>query len=94
MGRDFRGIVRSGIGSMTSNVRTAVFRFASAKDNVDFFRTYYGPTLRTFEALPTARRESLEREMIELNHRFDLNGGIGGPIAISADYLETVIIRA
>jgi hypothetical protein len=73
-----REIFGSGIGSMTSNVRTAVFRFASAKENVDFFRTYYGPTLRTFEALPAVERESLEREMIELNHRFDLNGGKAG----------------
>lgn len=89
-----RQIFGSGIGSMTNTVRTAVFRFASAKDNVDFFRTYYGPTLRTFEALPAAERESLEHEMIELNHRFDLNGGKGGPIAIAADYLETVIVRA
>jgi SAM-dependent methyltransferase len=87
-------IFGSGIGLMTNHVRTAVLRFASAKDNVDFFRTYYGPTLRTFAALPAAERQSLEREMIELNHRFDLNGGQGGPIAISADYLETVIVRA
>ena len=89
-----REIFGSGIGSMTNDVRTAVFRFASAKDNVDFFRTYYGPTLKTFESLSAARRESLEREMIELNNRFDLNGGNGGPIAIAADYLETVIVRA
>jgi ubiquinone/menaquinone biosynthesis C-methylase UbiE len=89
-----RELFGSGIGSMTNNVRTAVFRFASAKDNVDFFRKHYGPTLKTFEALPIAKRESLEREMIELNHRFDLNGGRGGPIAIAADYLETVIVRA
>jgi ubiquinone/menaquinone biosynthesis C-methylase UbiE len=89
-----RAIFGSGIGSMTNNVRTAVFRFASAKDNVDFFRTYYGPTLKMFEALPATGREALEREMIELNRRFDLNGGKGGPIAIAADYLETVIVRA
>jgi ubiquinone/menaquinone biosynthesis C-methylase UbiE len=91
-------IFGGGVASITSNVRTAVFRFATAKENVDFFRTYYGPTLRTFEALSAAGRESLEREMIELNLRFDLNfdlhGGKDGPIAIAADYLETVIVRA
>jgi hypothetical protein len=32
--------------------------------------------------------------MIELNRRFDRTGGKGGPIAIAADYLETVIVRA
>lgn len=89
-----RAIFSGGIGSMTSHVRTAVFRFASDEDNVGFFRKYYGPTLKTFEALSASGRDSLEREMIELNHRFDLNGGRGGPIAIAAEYLETVMVRA
>jgi ubiquinone/menaquinone biosynthesis C-methylase UbiE len=82
------------IRTMTSEVRTAVFRFPSAEDNVNFFRTYYGPTLKAFEALPASRREDLEREMVELNRKFDRNGGKGGPVAIAADYLETVIVRA
>ena len=89
-----RAIFGDAIASMTNQVRTTVFRFASAKDNVDFFRRYYGPTLKTFEALPASGREALEQEMIELNRRFDRNGGKGGPIAIAADYLETVIVRA
>ena len=89
-----QAIFGDSIASMTNQVRTTVFRFATAKDNVEFFRKYYGPTLKTFEALPAPGREALEREMIELNHRFDLNGGKGGPIAIAADYLETVIVRA
>lgn len=79
--------------SIKSEVRTAVFRFASSEENVRFFRTYYGPTLKTFEALPIHGRLALEKEMVELNCRFDRNGGKGGPIAIAADYLETVIIR-
>jgi ubiquinone/menaquinone biosynthesis C-methylase UbiE len=89
-----RKILGDAIGSMESRVRTAVFRFPSANANVAFFRKYYGPTLKTFEALPASRREDLEQEMIELNHRFDRNGGNGGPIAVAADYLETVIVRA
>jgi ubiquinone/menaquinone biosynthesis C-methylase UbiE len=89
-----RALMGSAIRSMTSQVRTAVFRFSSAEDNVHFFRQYYGPTLKTFEALPASKRESLEQEMIELNRRFDRNGGTGGPVAITADYLETVIVRA
>jgi SAM-dependent methyltransferase len=82
------------IGLITSEVRTAVMRFPSAQDNVNFFRRYYGPTLKTFEALPIHGRLALEQEMIELNRRFDRNGGKGEPIAIAADYLETVITRA
>lgn len=79
---------------MTSQVRTAVMRFASAEENVAFFRRYYGPTLKTFESLPVSARQSLEREIIELIRKYDRNRAADGPIAIAADYLETVIVRA
>jgi ubiquinone/menaquinone biosynthesis C-methylase UbiE len=89
-----RAIFGGAIGSMTSQVRTLIFRFASAEDNVAFFRRYYGPTLKTFESLPPSRRDALEQEMVALNRKFDRNGGQGGPVAIAGDYLETVIVRA
>ena len=78
--------------SMASHRRTAVFRFRSAEENVEFFRTYYGPTLRAFESLDPPRRESLRNDLVALARRYDRNGGTG-PIAITADYLESVIIR-
>jgi SAM-dependent methyltransferase len=78
--------------SVTSQVRTAIFRFRSAEENVDFFRTYYGPTLRAFESLDPARRDSLQKDLLALARRYDRNGGTG-PIAIAADYLEAVIVR-
>src|SRR4051794_31058892 len=76
-----------------SHRRTAVFRFRSAEENVDFFRTYYGPTLRAFEALDPGRREALRADLLALARTYDRNGGTG-PVAIAADYLETVIVRA
>ena len=78
--------------SVTSYPRTAIFRYRSAEENVDFFRTYYGPTLRAFESLPADRRQALNEDMLALARRFDRNSG-SGPIAIAADYLETVIVR-
>src|SRR3954469_4254334 len=78
--------------SMTSQRRTAVFRFSSAEENVDFFRTYYGPTLRAFESLDPAGRDSLRDDLLALARRYDRNRGTG-PIAIGGDYLETVIVR-
>ena len=79
--------------SMSSRRRTVVFRYRSPEENVDFFRTYYGPTLRAFEALGPDSRDALYRELVELAQRYDRNGG-SGPVAITADYLETVIVRA
>jgi len=78
--------------SVTSYPRTAIFRFRSAEENVSFFRTYYGPTLRAFDSLPTDRREALQHDLIALAKRYDRNAGTG-PIAIAADYLETVVVR-
>lgn len=78
--------------SITSYPRTAIFRFRSAEENVEFFRTYYGPTLRAFESLPADRQQALNVDMIALARRFDRNSG-SGSIAIAADYLETVIVR-
>jgi ubiquinone/menaquinone biosynthesis C-methylase UbiE len=83
--------------AIASYPRTAVFRFKSAEENVEYFRTYYGPTLRAFEALPGEKGEALRKDLEELARKYDRNRASnngGGPIAITADYLETVITRA
>jgi SAM-dependent methyltransferase len=87
-----RDLFRDSAASVMRYPRTAIFRYRSAEENVDFFRTYYGPTLRAFDALPAGRQAALNEDMVALAHRYDRNGGTG-PIAIAADYLETVIIR-
>src|SRR6478736_6733453 len=61
--------------SVTSYPRTAIFRYRSAEENVDFFRTYYGPTLRAFDALPAERQAALNNDMLALVRRFDRNAG-------------------
>ena len=78
--------------SVVSYPRTAIFRYRSAEENVEFFRTYYGPTLRAFDALSADQQTALHEELIALVHRYDRNAGTG-PVAIAADYLETVVIR-
>jgi hypothetical protein len=78
--------------SLTSYPRTAIFRFRSAEENVSFFRTYYGPTLRAFEFLSAEAQQALHRELSALANRYNRNAGTG-PIAIAADYLETVVVR-
>jgi ubiquinone/menaquinone biosynthesis C-methylase UbiE len=82
------------VKSLKSTTRTMVFRYPSSEENVAFMRTYFGPTLKAFEALSPEKRIELEKEMVALNNRHDKNGGKGGPVAIAAEYLETVIIRA
>ena len=78
--------------SVEAYPRTAILRFRSAKENVDFFRTHYGPTLRAFESIPAEQQVELNHELIALAERFNRNPG-SGPVAITADYVETVIVR-
>jgi SAM-dependent methyltransferase len=78
--------------SVMAYPRTAIFRYRSAEENVEFFRTYYGPTLRAFEALPAEQQAALNDGLIALVQRYDRNAG-SGPVATAVDYLETVIVR-
>ena len=58
-----RELFGNNAASMTSYPRTAIFRYKSAEENVNFFRTYYGPTLRAFDALPAERSAALNDEI-------------------------------
>jgi len=88
-----RALFGDSAASVRAYSRTAIFRDRSAEENVEFFRTFYGPTLRAFEALPAAQRTELNDDLVALVRRYDRNAG-SGPVAIAADYLETVIVRA
>jgi SAM-dependent methyltransferase len=88
-----RGLFGDKAASIQGYRRSAIFRFRSAEENVNYFRTYYGPTLRAFEALTPDKRAALHHALVALARRYDRNDG-DGPIAIKADYLETVIVRA
>lgn len=73
--------------------RTFTFRFDSAEAFVDFFRRWYGPTLKAFAALEgTDGAEALERDLVALARRFDRLGG-DGAVAIPSTYTEAVAIR-
>lgn len=89
-----RDLFGDSVRSFTSNTRTLLFNYPSAEANVEFFRTYYGPTLKLFESVGEAGAPKLAAELAELGRRYDLNGNNGGPVAIAAEYLETVMIKA
>jgi hypothetical protein len=69
--------------------RSYVFRFASAEHWLDVFRTWYGPVLKAFAALPPERSASLEAEILALLSQHDRGGGAG--LVVDATYLEAVI---
>lgn len=88
-----RAIFGSALGSIKSTVRQAIFRFQSIDEMMDIFRRYFGPTIKTFSALPADRQTALSSEWAELARRFDRNKGKGS-IAVVGEYLESVIERA
>jgi ubiquinone/menaquinone biosynthesis C-methylase UbiE len=80
------------IQSLSVTERTFSFRFRSAEEFVDFFRTWYGPTLKAFATVEGEARDALERDLIALANRFDRLDGADA-IAIPATYTEAVAIR-
>lgn len=75
---------------LRSRRRTFTFRFTSPEDFVGFFRRWYGPTLKAFEALDDRGRASLAADLVDLAQRCDRNRD-GGSIALPSAYLETVL---
>ncbi len=86
-----RALFGERICSLETAERTFTFRFRSAEEFVDFFRTWYGPTLKAFSALEDDARDGLEQDLVALARRSDRLGAAGA-IAIPATYLEAVAV--
>src|SRR5918995_2119235 len=87
-----RRLLGDSIASLETEERTFTFRSESAQEFVDFFRTWYGPTLRAFAALEGDARDALEADLIALARRSDRLGSGTGAIAIPASYMEAVAV--
>jgi SAM-dependent methyltransferase len=68
-----------------------VWRFASAQQYLDLFRTYYGPVHKAFGALDGTGQEALARDLITAVERF--NRATDGTLLVPAEYLEAVVIK-
>jgi hypothetical protein len=77
------------VAEVRSVRRAFALRFASAEDFVADFRSWYGPTVKAFEALNEDGRAALAADLAELARQWDRNHG--GSIAIPATYLESVL---
>jgi SAM-dependent methyltransferase len=82
----------AGVQALACTERTFTFRFRSAEAFVDYFRTYYGPTLKAFEAVGEDGGDALAADIVALIRRYA--GTAGGPVAIPATWLQTVAVRS
>ena len=86
-----RALLGDRVAHLEMRRREYDWRYPSAEAFVDFFRTYYGPTLKAFEALDEDARPALEADLTALAYERDrLKAGPFGPVAIPAEYLEVV----
>ena len=73
--------------------RIALMRFPfPPAETVEFFRKYYGPTLRAFESLPESVQATLRRELVELQTTHN-TAKIPGTTEVAAEYLEVVATK-
>jgi ubiquinone/menaquinone biosynthesis C-methylase UbiE len=86
-----RELFGDGIAALAAQKRTFTFRFRSPEQFAEFFRLWYGPTLKAFAALEGDAHNALERDLVQLARRS--NRLETGAVAIPATYLEAIAIK-
>ena len=67
------------------------FRYRSPQHFLDFFRKYYGPMLKAFDALDPAGQKGLARDIIGLIDELNTSGD--GTMVVPGEYLEVVVSK-
>jgi ubiquinone/menaquinone biosynthesis C-methylase UbiE len=71
--------------------RSYAFRYRSPQAYLTYWRRFYGPTMRAFDAVGDAGRPAFEADLLELIARF--NRADDGTMVVPSEYLEAVIVR-
>lgn len=69
-----------------------VFRYKSPGHWLEVFTTFYGPTLKAFEALDKAGGQALRKDILSLIGHYNL--ATDGTMVVPSEYLEVVITRS
>jgi ubiquinone/menaquinone biosynthesis C-methylase UbiE len=77
--------------SVETETKTFMFRYLSDDHWIETFRTFYGPVLKTFEALDPQKREALTADLKILIGRF--NTARDGTMVVPSTYLQAVIVK-
>ena len=78
------------IADLAVEKRHYTFRARSAQAFVEYWREFYGPTLKSFEVVGESGREALEADLLALIGQF--NRATDGTMVVPSEYLETVIV--
>ena len=77
--------------SIAAPARSFAFRYRSPAHWLDVFRTWYGPMLKAFAALPDEGQAALERDLLALIGT--LNVARDGTMVVPSEYLEVVVVK-
>jgi ubiquinone/menaquinone biosynthesis C-methylase UbiE len=81
----------TGAVSIKAEPRNFMFRYRSPRHFIEVFKTYYGPMLKAFAALDSAKQTSLTNDLLNLIE--PLNTADDGTMAVPSEYLEAVIVK-
>jgi ubiquinone/menaquinone biosynthesis C-methylase UbiE len=85
-----RELFGDAIVELRTHPRMMVLRARSPEAFVDYWRTYYGPTLKAFEAVGANGQAALQADLLDLLARHDRAGD--GTLIVDSEYLEAVIV--
>jgi SAM-dependent methyltransferase len=81
------------VWDVSTTLRTLTFRYPQTPaGTADLFRTSYGPTVRTFEALASERRGLLEADLTDL-WELHQRPGVEEGTEVDSEYLEVIAVR-
>jgi ubiquinone/menaquinone biosynthesis C-methylase UbiE len=86
-----RELFGDAVAELRVEKRHYVFRDRSPGQFVEYWRRFYGPTLKAFETVGDAGRVALEADIVELIGRF--NQADDGTMVVPSEYLEAVIVK-
>ena len=79
-------------GDITSfRLKNFIFRYQSAEHFLDYFREFYGPMQKAFDALDEAGKLNLKRDVLQLARQFDVS--TGETLRIPSEYAEIIISK-
>ncbi len=85
-----RDLFGDAIAELRTERRMMVLRARSPEAFIDYWRTYYGPTLKAFEAVGESGQAALRADLLDLLAGHDRAGD--GTLIVDSEYLEAVIV--
>jgi SAM-dependent methyltransferase len=87
-----RELFGDGVSELRAERRQFVFRYPSPEFNLEYFRTWFGPTKMAFARLDEAGQNALAEDLLDLGRRHNMAGDAA--MVAPASYLEVVATRA